>query len=639
MSSSNPEASKPGPEAPQAVFTFPYTLESSDADCVVKAPLVLDLQKSFTILGWFQFVPPSGETCSGNILLIESPSVTSSLFSIWVEFPERAVHFSCTQQGDNVIKDINTGIKVPKCAFHLAIEYNLTAFSLYLNGEKCKTITEANPLPNPKNKFIVFGRSECKHFRASRCIGRLFGMEIYSESLTEEVIKRNYTLAVTIQLPIFVSRPLPVGDSRQTKEITILDNERGFEPYTRSLIFTAPKLVTRNFAYDSGVWSADKHLRLAADITKTGKAYLIGFGYSGVSVSTNNDGYEFGIADTVVSGLSTKLGWNINKHPHFLADTNGDGYPDLVGFGDENVIICRNNHDGTFKPSTQAVNAMFCNLYGWHENKHPRFVADLTGNGLVDIVGFGELGVFVAFNNGDGAFQQPELVLKSFGYAEAAGDWRVEKHPRFLADLTGDGKADVIGFGEAGVRVSINNGDKTFQSPKLVVKDFGHTAGYWSVNKHPRFLTDLTGDGRADIIGFGDEGIWVAINNGDGTFKAPQKVVDWFGYSDRAGGWRIERHPRYVMDITGDKCADIIGFYDDGVWVALNNGDGTFQGPCKVVSDFGYNAGGWKVDKHTRILADMTGNGRPDIVGFGEDGVYVSFNVGNGRFGPLNNLN
>jgi hypothetical protein len=35
-----------------------------------------------------------------------------------------------------------------------------------------------------------------------------------------------------------------------------------------------------------------------------------------------------------------------------------------------------------------------------------------------------------------------------------------------------------------------------------------------------RFVTDLTGDGRADIIGFGnDAGSWVAIGNGDGTFQ------------------------------------------------------------------------------------------------------------------------
>jgi hypothetical protein len=36
--------------------------------------------------------------------------------------------------------------------------------------------------------------------------------------------------------------------------------------------------------------------------------------------------------------------------------------------------------------------------------------------------------------------------------------------------------------------------------------------------EHPRFLADLTGDGRADIVGFGNAGVWVSLNNGDRTF-------------------------------------------------------------------------------------------------------------------------
>ncbi|HEX8347114.1 MAG TPA: hypothetical protein VF657_20610, partial [Actinoplanes sp.] len=46
----------------------------------------------------------------------------------------------------------------------------------------------------------------------------------------------------------------------------------------------------------------------------------------------------------------------------------------------------------------------------------------------------------------------PQLVVANFGYT--AGGWRVEKHPRLLADTTGDGRADIVGFGEAGAYVS-----------------------------------------------------------------------------------------------------------------------------------------------------------------------------------------
>jgi subtilase family serine protease len=56
---------------------------------------------------------------------------------------------------------------------------------------------------------------------------------------------------------------------------------------------------------------------------------------------------------------------------------------------------------------------------------------------------------------------------------------------------------------------------------------------------------DLTGDGRADIVGFGDNGVWVALSNGNGTFAPPAMAVANFGYG--AGVWRVGRHPRFVV--------------------------------------------------------------------------------------------
>ena len=120
----------------------------------------------------------------------------------------------------------------------------------------------------------------------------------------------------------------------------------------------------------------------------------------------------------------------------------------------------------------------------------------------------------------------------------------MENHPRFLADLTGDGRADIVGFGNAGVYIALNNGDGSFQAVRRVVDNFGYTAGGWRVENHPRFLADLTGDGRADIVGFGNAGVYIALNNGDGSFQAVRRVVDNFGYD--AGGWRVERHPRFL---------------------------------------------------------------------------------------------
>ena len=107
--------------------------------------------------------------------------------------------------------------------------------------------------------------------------------------------------------------------------------------------------------------------------------------------------------------------------------------------------------------------------------------------------------------------------------------WRVDKHPRFLADLTGDGKASIVGFGDCGVWTSLGNGDGTFQLPNVVLANFGHEAGSWRVDQHPRFLADLTGDGKASIVGFGDAGVWTAKGDGQGGFADAQFVLENFG--------------------------------------------------------------------------------------------------------------
>jgi len=97
------------------------------------------------------------------------------------------------------------------------------------------------------------------------------------------------------------------------------------------------------------------------------------------------------------------------------------------------------------------------------------------------------------------------------------------------------------------VYVALSNGDGSFQPIRRVIDNFAYSAGGWRVERHPRFLADLTGDGRADIVGFGEAGVYVALSNGDGSFQPIRRVIDNFAYS--AGGWRVERHPRFLADI------------------------------------------------------------------------------------------
>jgi hypothetical protein len=33
-------------------------------------------------------------------------------------------------------------------------------------------------------------------------------------------------------------------------------------------------------------------------------------------------------------------------------------------------------------------------------------------------------------------------------------------------------------------------------------------------------------------------------------------------------GWRVDKHPRYCANVTGDRFDEIVGFGNAGVWVA-----------------------------------------------------------------------
>src|SRR6266849_822297 len=90
--------------------------------------------------------------------------------------------------------------------------------------------------------------------------------------------------------------------------------------------------------------------------------------------------------------------------------------------------------------------------------------------------------------------------------ASACRGWRVDREVRLMADINGDGRADIVAFGDAGVWTALSNGDGTFAPPGLVLGDFGSNQG-WDPSKHVRLMADINGDGKADIVAFGDAGV------------------------------------------------------------------------------------------------------------------------------------
>ncbi|MEW2373939.1 FG-GAP-like repeat-containing protein [Streptomyces sp. NPDC006656] len=378
------------------------------------------------------------------------------------------------------------------------------------------------------------------------------------------------------------------------------------------------------------VWWAGLGERFLADITGSGRADIVGIKPAKGAVTSASQGD--GTFDEDERVLHPPTPSPSPKDLSTLADTTGDGRPDIVVLGADGVRLARPDEDGTFTPASgEPVLKAFGHgqeAGGWLADKHPRFLADTTGDGRLDIVGCHDDGVWISLQDEEGHFAPlaDEPVLKAFGHREEAGGWLADKHPRFLADTTGNGRLDIVGCHDDGVWISLQDEEGHFAEPLYVLDHFGVDHSWTSAEEHPRFLIKATGGETADIVGFGPHGVVVARGRGDGTFEPAQLVLNDFG---TAQGWTSGKHLRFLADVTGDGKPDIVGFGDEGVWVSHNAGDGTFEQAQLVCRGFGYHdaAGAWRVDRHPRFLADITGDGRVDIVGFGGPGVYVARNL------------
>jgi hypothetical protein len=344
----------------------------------------------------------------------------------------------------------------------------------------------------------------------------------------------------------------------------------------------------------------------------------------GIGTITSDDAL-FAPSKSALANFAPDAGGWVNDtiYPRELADVNGDGMADIVGFGADGVYVALATGGGSFGPSSSKLANFAPGAGGWNNDTiYPRELADVNGDHMADIVGFGADGVYVALATGGGSFGPSSSMLANF--APGAGGWNNDTlYPRELADVNGDGMADIVGFGEDGVYVALATGGGSFGPSSFKLANFAPGAGGWTNNdQFPRFLADVNGDHMADIVGFGDGGVYVALATGGGSFGPSSFQLADFARS--AGGWMNNTlYPRELADVNGDGMADIVGFGDDGVHVALATGGGAFAAQSLQLAAFGSSAGGWNSqDIYPRHLADINHDGAADIVGFGQGGVY-----------------
>lgn len=275
------------------------------------------------------------------------------------------------------------------------------------------------------------------------------------------------------------------------------------------------------------------------------------------------------------------------------------------------------------------TNLPFGPLNGWNnQNERPRFLADIDGDDKKDIIGFGYLYTRASLSKSDGRdvkFTNQQEAKKGFTIEQGWFDQNTR--PRFIADIDGDNKEDIIGFGYEYTQACLSNCDpvsKTvlFGLLEYEVPEFTQQQNWLNMNVHPRYLVDINNDGKADIVGFKDNGVYIAVStsthNNASFVLAKNPVLPDFGTNS---GWTDNNVcPRMITDLNGDGFPEIIGFNARGVYVSFNR-SGVFLSPVLLLSgEFNYSTN----KEFPRILADVNGDGANDIIGFGYDGTYVS---------------
>ena len=325
----------------------------------------------------------------------------------------------------------------------------------------------------------------------------------------------------------------------------------------------------------------------------------------------------------ITSEYTNDIGnWTGSKNIRMVEDVNGDGMSDIVGFGDHDIIVSKSNGNNFTSPEIWLQNE-FTFSNGWEVNTNIRKLADINGDGKKDIIGFNSEGVKVAKSTGS-EFENPYFAFYGWGINDG---WQLTETIRETGDFNGDKKIDIIGFGNDFTKVRISNGEdfNSAESYNEIWSDeFSFYKG-WRVNEHLRLIGDVNGDGLDDVVGFKDNDVIVGVSNGI-SFST---TIWYTGNFCNNQGWNKSNNQRYLADVNGDGKDDIVGFGVWGVLVALSNGD-SFEPADFWIYDFGntVETGGWDNLKHIRNLADVNGDGKKDLVGFGNEGTIFSLSTG-----------
>jgi hypothetical protein len=187
-----------------------------------------------------------------------------------------------------------------------------------------------------------------------------------------------------------------------------------------------------------------------------------------------------------------------------LADLDGDGFLDVVAANNTAMVTLLNQGDGSM---SRAIS------YGVPALTRFVHTADVNNDGAVDILStnrtLNTISFWLNLNDGSGRFERPTSLTVNTANGPAANPIAIT-----TADIDLDGDLDIVTSNEGTKNFSVllNTSDGSFADPA--------TYAHGGTDTHPFSLNvvDLDGDGSLDLATTTTRSLIFAFNNGDGTF-------------------------------------------------------------------------------------------------------------------------
>ena len=280
------------------------------------------------------------------------------------------------------------------------------------------------------------------------------------------------------------------------------------------------------------------------------------------------------------------------------------------------ISVLLGNGDGTFQPK---VNYTGCNK---GESALRIVLADFNRDGTPDIAlacsDGTNGGLVIILGKGDGTFLSPTFYPTGDAASIAIGDFNNDG----LLDiaLTDNSQQNVDFF--------LGNGDGTFTQEKTTLSA--------PSTAHGIVVADFNGDGFDDVAyavtssttSLSD--LYLALGNGTGAFQQPSApVATQIGEFLTVGDTNADDFPDVVSTTITRPPGQPFNNIGPSLYVLLGKGNGTFQPTATYTSDI-------PSDPH---LADVNGDGIPDIIAGGSTGALVYQGNGDGTFQPYQEPN